>query len=87
MEAKACVRITDRIMAGRRRALRRFVEAATWKRVLKKELVPRSWRFLEKATGLIVPVAVGLLLIYILTEGAMPFVAQMGGFELPWMAP
>ena len=87
MEAKACVRITDRIMAGRRRALRRFVEAAAWKRILRKELVPRSWRFLEKATGLIVPVAVGLLLIYILTEGAMPFAAQMGGFELPWMAP
>ena len=87
MEAKACIRVTDRIIAGRRRALRRFVEAAAWKRILRKELVPRSWRFFERATGLIVPVAVGLLLIYILTEGAMPFVAQMGGFEIPWIVP
>ena len=87
MEVKACVRITDRLIAGRRRALRRYIDAARWKRVLKEELVPRSWRFLERATGLVIPVAAGLLLVYILTRGALPFVAQFGGFEWPFGAP
>ena len=86
MAAKACVRTTDEAAKPRLRGARRFLDAEVWKRAIERRLGPRSWRFLQRATGLMIPMAAGTVLVFLLARGGMPLAAELGGF-LPFPLP
>ena len=87
IEPKACVKLDDRFLERRRRAWRRWASTGKWKAALERDLRPRSWRFIERATGLIVPIAIGILLVFILKQGGVPLVADLGGGLWPLVLP
>ena len=77
MADKACVRLDDEILERRRRVSRRFVDASRWKRAMQAELRLLTWRYLRKATGLAIPVAIGVLVAFALTGGGLPISADI----------
>ncbi len=66
--------------AVKRRRNRASLATGTWKRILRRELGPRPWSFLSRATGLLVPVAIAIALVFILKEGGLPLPADLGHF-------